>query len=215
MSLRELLKRFCVNDVLFVVQTFISLLGWFLIAISTLHAGMHLISWGLTCSYASVLVEGDLVLGGERVKRYLCWFRSSPVSCTGVLCLGNGVGGEQEAECTRRPKEMGFDAVRIAAVPQDSTAQKWPLQGAKSLFWAAFQPWYCLIMINLLELRGTLAQVDRTQFQSVPFYVCAGNSAAPHRCTVLQLFPWTMKQVQSLDKNGGFLKSWPAVEESL
>lgn len=70
-------------------------------------------------------------------------------------------------------------------------------------------------MINLLELGRALAQVDRTQFHSVLFDVCAGDSAAPHRCTALQLFPWKMKQVQSLRKNGEFLKSWPVMGESL
>lgn len=101
---------------------------------------------------------------------------------------------------------------------QDSAAQKWPLQGATagaSLLWAGFHTWYWLVIISLLELGRTLAQVDRTQFHSVLFYVCAGDSAAPQRCTSLQLFPWNMKQVQCLSKNGEFLKSWPVMEESL
>lgn len=105
-----------------------------------------------------------------------------------------------------------------AALPQDSAAQKWPLQGAAagtSLLWAGFHTWYGLVMINFLELGRTLAQVDRTQFHSVLFYMCAGDSAAPHRFTALQLFPWNMKQVQCLSKNGEFLKSWPVTEDSL
>lgn len=53
---------------------------------------MYLISWGLSCPYASVVVEDDLFLGGKCVKGFLCCFRNSPVSCTGVLCLGDGVG---------------------------------------------------------------------------------------------------------------------------
>lgn len=95
----------------------------------------------------------------------------------------------RKQSCTRRPKEGGSDGVRTAAVPQDSGAQKWPLQGAKHLFWAGFQPWYWLVMINLLELGRTLAPVDRTQFRSVLFDAFAGDSAAPHRYTALQLFP--------------------------
>lgn len=113
---------------------------------------------------------------------------------------GKWCGSEQEAECARRPKETRSDGIRTAAVPQDSAAQKWPLQGAKRLFWAGFQPWYWLVMISLLELGRTLAQVDRTQFHSVLFDVCAGDSATPHRYTALQLFPWKMKQVQSKQK---------------
>lgn len=121
---------------------------------------MHLISWGLTCSCASVLMEDDLVLAGKCVKGISTLLQSS--SLPGKWC-----GSEQEAECTRRPKEMRSDGVRTAAVPQDSAAQKRPPQGAKHLFWAGFQPWYWLVMINLLELGRTLAQVDRTQSHSV------------------------------------------------
>lgn len=131
---------------------------------------------------------------------------------------GKWCGSEQEAKSTRRLKEILSDGVRTADLPQDSAAQKWPLQGATagaSLFWAGFQPWYWLVMINLLELGRTLAQVDRTQFHSVLFYVCTGDSAALHRCTALQLFPWNMKLVQCLSKNVEFLKSWPVMEESL
>lgn len=106
-------------------------MGWFLVATSALHAGMHLISWGLTCSCASVLMEDDLVLAGKCVKGISTLLQSS--SLPGKWC-----GSEQEAECTRRPKEMRSDGVRTAAVPQDSAAQKRPPQGAKHLFWAGF-----------------------------------------------------------------------------
>lgn len=105
-SLRELLKRFCVNDVLFIIEIFISLSGRFLVATSALHAGMPLIPWDLTCSYASLLVEDDLVLGGKCVKGHLYWFRSFPVSCTGVLCLGHGVGVSRKQSAPGDQREL-------------------------------------------------------------------------------------------------------------